>query len=214
MMLDIDEQKLRYKIKNIVDRYPENELNNKYLHFFFFEYLYKLQYEGEDRNRIFFWSVAPMYSIQFFNYALNIPDNQKKHHNLYREFLNKLSPEVARIRNANWHYPVTAKGRLIMEPAIKKTEAWFLNKLPSTFRKIIRQIVATKRKTYRSAPELEEYLINLFKTETMSRVFLDSGLKAIRSGDLTKGEFWNLLTLVAFISKTEKELKDSSIAVS
>ncbi len=209
--LDIDGQRLKDKIKNIVLQYPERDLNNKYLHFFLFEYLFKLQYEGEDRNRIFFWSVAPMYSISFFNYALNIPNNQKKYHSLYREFLNTLSPEIARIKNANWNYPVTSRRKRLI---LREIEAWCINKIPFTLRSMIRQKMSTKKTAYRIEPELKQYLINIFKTSpTISENFLNSGLETILSDEIPQLDFWNLLTIVAFINKIEKEFKGMSITV-
>ncbi len=208
--LDIDVQRLKDKIKNIVQQYPERDLTNKYFHFVFFEYLFKLQYEGEDRNRIFFWSVAPMYSISFFDYTLNIPNNQKKYHNLYREFLNALSPEIAKIRNSSWNYPVTSKTRVMLREIEKRS----FNKLPFTFRNIIYKIRAAKKETYRIDPELKEYLVNIFGTSaTISENFPNFGLKTILGDRIKESEFWNLLTIVAFINKTEKELKDRSITV-
>jgi len=121
-----------------------------------------------------------------------------------------LSPEIARIRNENWNYSVTAKGRLMW----KEIEKWSFNKLPLTFRNIIRQKRATKKKTYVIDPELEGYLIKIFKTSpTISETFLTSALQTILSDEIMGVEFWNLLTIVAFINKTEKELKGKPITV-
>lgn len=78
----------------------------------------------------------------------------------------------------------------------------------------MKKIRATETKTYKIAPELKEYLMNIYETlPTISENFLDSGLQTILSDEITEFEFWNLLTIVGFINKTEKELKGRSIAI-
>ena len=59
-------------------------------------------FEAEDIHRLYFWIVNPFYSIPFFNYAMNCPDEHKSQQALYREFLFKMSPLAAAIKNSNW----------------------------------------------------------------------------------------------------------------
>jgi asparagine synthase (glutamine-hydrolysing) len=54
-------------------------------------------------------SVTPFYSIKFFEYAMNCPDEIKKNYGLYRGFLLLLSPQSSAIDNANWERPITSK---------------------------------------------------------------------------------------------------------
>jgi asparagine synthase (glutamine-hydrolysing) len=91
-----------------LDSYPETATDRKYKHFFCLEVATKMYHEGEDRNRYFFWSISPFYSLDFFNYALNCPDRDKKEYRLYREFLGKLHPSLCSIDYANWQTPVTS----------------------------------------------------------------------------------------------------------
>ncbi len=91
--------------------YPENDFNYKYVHFTVYERGFKWLFEGEDRNRQFFWSVAPFFSINFFNYGMNCPDSLKANYKLYREFLLKLSPEAAAITNKDWGFSILSKKR-------------------------------------------------------------------------------------------------------
>jgi len=88
--------------------YPETSPDRKYKHFFCLEVATKMYHEGEDRNRHFFWSASPFYSFDFFNYALNCPDRDKKEYRLYREFLGQLHPGVGGIAYANWQAPITS----------------------------------------------------------------------------------------------------------
>jgi asparagine synthase (glutamine-hydrolysing) len=90
------------ELKNIISSYPESKPSQKLVHYLFFESNAKFSFEIEDLNRNYFWSVAPFYSIPFFSYVMNCPDEIKSQSNLYREFLLSLSPNIASIRNSNW----------------------------------------------------------------------------------------------------------------
>jgi len=85
--------------------YPERDLRSKYTHFMIHERGMKWLFEGEDRNRFYFWTAAPFYSIRFFVYAMNCPDNQKEHYLLYRRFLEKLSMRTTRVVHPDARLP-------------------------------------------------------------------------------------------------------------
>ncbi|MGH9988056.1 MAG: asparagine synthase-related protein, partial [Nitrososphaeraceae archaeon] len=55
-----------HDIRTQLSKYPEVKLAQKYIHFLMFERAFKWLFEGEDRNRCYFWSVAPFYSIPLF----------------------------------------------------------------------------------------------------------------------------------------------------
>ena len=84
-----------------IDSYPETTFNRRYAHFMVFERNYKWAFEGEDRNRHYFWSTTPFYSIHFFKYAMNCPEHQKYHLALYGKMMSKLSPAAATLGYAN-----------------------------------------------------------------------------------------------------------------
>jgi len=205
--LNIDTQEIRKAIKDIVEQYPEQNLNHKFLHFFFFDYLYKVQYEGEDRNRVFFWSVAPMYSIFFFNYVLNIPDYQKECHKLYKEFLISLSPEMAKIKNSNWGYSVISRESILKGRGMFKKELiWKLRRLLSLY---IPKIIKNNS-IYAIPPLLNRYIIDILKTSpTLSKLNLTSNLKMylLLEKNIEKVEFYNILTIISFISMIERNQK-------
>jgi asparagine synthase (glutamine-hydrolysing) len=57
-------------------------------------------FEGEDRNRFYFWSVAPFYALPFFRYAMSCPSRDKRDLRLYSAFLRELAPRLLDIPNA------------------------------------------------------------------------------------------------------------------
>lgn len=101
-VVNIKEVEIIQEIRDILLSYPEVSLGQKLVHYLFFESNVKFSFEIEDLNRYYFWSVAPFYSVPFFKYIMNCPDQQKTKLRLYREFLSEISPSIAEIKNSNW----------------------------------------------------------------------------------------------------------------
>lgn len=81
-------------VKETLLSYPEKSLKQKLVHFLMYEEDIKRYFEGEDRQRIFFWPGTPFYSPDFYNYIMNCPDNQKKRLYLYTSMLANLNLSV------------------------------------------------------------------------------------------------------------------------
>jgi asparagine synthase (glutamine-hydrolysing) len=79
--------------------YPEEQLGDKHVHFVLFERAFKWLFEGEDRNRQFFWSVAPFYAREAFVLAMKCPARSKIHYSLYRCFMESLNPDLVDIES-------------------------------------------------------------------------------------------------------------------
>jgi asparagine synthase (glutamine-hydrolysing) len=101
-------QDIKAELAEHLASYPETAPARQYKHFFCLEVATKMYHEGEDRNRHFFWSVTPFYSLEFFHYAMNCPDRDKEGYRLYREFLAQLNPAVAGIDYADWQAPLSS----------------------------------------------------------------------------------------------------------
>lgn len=133
----ITKEEILEEIKNHILSYPEEDPNQKYVHFRI-ERSFKRFFEAEDRNRCYFWSATPFTAIKFFSYAMNCPDEQKSMYRLYREVLLKLVPEAAAIDYANRKASITSikfkTDEFIAEylPAIQKINL----KIERNFKKI------------------------------------------------------------------------------
>lgn len=95
----------RHEIETVVlDRiqsYPGNNPTEKYAQFLFWERGGKWVLHGEDRNRYFFWTPAPFYSLPLVKYGMGVPDTQKRRNKLYRAFLNCIEPQIVAVKYAN-----------------------------------------------------------------------------------------------------------------
>jgi asparagine synthase (glutamine-hydrolysing) len=193
-----------------VNKYPELNYNQKYVQFVFSENCLKLQFEGEDRNRFYFWTVAPFYSSQFFYYVMNIPDRQKKYYKLYREFFNVISPETANIKNSNWNFPITSNRVYTNEFA-----KIILQNLPNFIRQALRRKYAPAKMRFRPNINLIDFIKECFDTSSLVSEFISrSETFRIINNNCNELQFYSLLTLIGYISEFEIQLENSPIKVS
>jgi asparagine synthase (glutamine-hydrolysing) len=87
----VSEESLLESIRERLATYPEPNPTDRFKHFLY-EWIYKFSFEGEDRNRYYCWSSAPLLSEPFVTYALQCPDEQKARFKLYRAFLQTVHP--------------------------------------------------------------------------------------------------------------------------
>lgn len=129
-LLDWTEDDFLHHLGGILNTYPESVPNNKSLHFILYEKVHQSFFEGEDRNRHFCWSTTPFYNLELFQYAMKIPDSQKRHYRLYRHFMDSLSPALARLpvdSGTHVHHPRFVAQKIFHEsfrstsPQIKST---------------------------------------------------------------------------------------------
>lgn len=105
-LLNIPKNSLKSHLIKHLDKYPERKLKNKHLRFMMMERGFKWLYEGEDRNRYYFPSISPFYSIAFYKLVMEVPHKLKYDFKLYTRFLNQISTPIANIPNANWNFSI------------------------------------------------------------------------------------------------------------
>lgn len=96
-LLPVSADSIRDSIEKQVTENPEESIPGKYSHFVLYDKMVNRGFEGEDRNRFFFWGASPFYSIDFFPYAQNCPVEQKRHFALYQEVFRLIAPELLSI---------------------------------------------------------------------------------------------------------------------
>lgn len=97
----ISKTALREHLATVVATYPEPDPVQKVIHFKFFERMYAWLFEAGDMNRCHLWNTSPYYTIEFFRYALAIPDEQKAGHELFAAWLSALDERLVEVENAN-----------------------------------------------------------------------------------------------------------------
>ncbi|WP_049927685.1 asparagine synthase-related protein [Halopiger goleimassiliensis] len=100
-MTGVPDAEIRSAVRSQLEGYPESTLTKQYLHFELFERGFSWLFEATDTNRNHSWTTSPYYALDVLEYAMNCPDEQKRRYRLFTAFLEELSPELTRIRNAN-----------------------------------------------------------------------------------------------------------------
>ena len=139
-LLGIDEKEIRDPIINHLESFPEEKYKDKYLHFIFNERDPNWVYDGEDRNRHFFWSVSPFFSLDFYKASIQTPSNYKKRNKIYLDLFDSILPEIGDILFANLQWPLKSY----------KTKLYLFSKdiynsFPKTIRTNIRKIFKKER---------------------------------------------------------------------
>ncbi len=194
-MTRISKKEIIDELKKNILTYPERNWDQKYVHFLIYEQCLKWCFEGEDRNRFYFWSVAPLLSISFFNFVMNCPDHLKSRHALYREFLLELYPQVCKINNADWNLPIISK-RLPIKLYLKSV-------FPLQYRKIIKQYLFMNSYPY----ENRSNILNCIKEQLNNSQSISDYLSCAAVNNImkrsNKSQINNLFTITSIIEELQ-----------
>ncbi len=199
----LDCSAIRKELVGTLEAYPEKEPSGKYVHFLIYERAVKWLFEGEDRNRFYFWTTSPFYSIRFFTYAMKCLDNQKRRYLLYRRFLENLSKMVTRVPEYASGFPLASRWLGLVRHAKLVLEQW----LPLGLKNVI-----MREGSYSARSPLVRCLQRQLRECTAITTSLsEDALKEIieHCQSYTKRELENLFTITSFIEYMET--KHSSI---
>lgn len=137
-LVQISEEAIIDELKNVLLLYPEKELDQKYVHFVIYGGSFKAIFEVEDRDRLYFWSTSPFYSVPVFKYVMNCSDDNKLSSALHREILRTLSPAAAVIDKSDYGCSIMSykfkviipflKSIIFRYPILKRTAALIVKK--------------------------------------------------------------------------------------
>lgn len=136
----ISPERLVRSIHDRLESYPEDSLEDRYVHWKVRERGLNWLNTGEDRTRGFLWTSTPFYSLPFFEYAMNVPDDQKSQNELQREFLTTLSRPLAEVDYYDYNAPITS-----LEFRIKKRAYTMMASHPRARKMGVRLLRSWKR---------------------------------------------------------------------
>lgn len=152
-LVGVEESDLRNQIFNSIKNLPGSNSGLKYEQFILRGRMKRYVCEGEDRNRKFFWSTSPFFSKKFFSLMMKIDPSLKSDHDFYRNFISKINPAIAEIRNEN-----LSKGKL----TINKGFYNFVKRLVNKF--LSRKLKESLKATFKSAKN-PSHLAKLYQNE-------------------------------------------------
>lgn len=104
----VSEERLRESVRERFEAYPETDPKNAYIHFMVRERGMNWLYQGEDRNRYYYWSVSPFYAQPFFKRAMRVPQDSKGGQ-FYRRFIDEFATELVDIEYVNFGAPINSR---------------------------------------------------------------------------------------------------------
>jgi len=184
-------------IREKLNRYPEQTMNNRYRHFIMAERLTNWNYQAEDRNRTYFWHATPFASFPYFSYAMSVPDCAKSNWKITEEFMRCLDPRILDIPYANWAAQITSLQRY-WGPFQRS----IYERLPAMTRIVIRD--HTFFRGLCISPELTTYLAQQITVLGERGKFFDTSLVAKIVKRCNIAEFNNILTILVYMNLTDK----------
>lgn len=159
---------IRQSVYNQLKSYDEVTSMGRIVHFITYERSVKLLFEGEDRNRFFFWSTTPFYDVEFFEHCMKLPQKYKSGLKFYKQFQQQLNPALMTI-------PDTTGQRL------NSGKYYFRTLLNERVRSANPELKQKLRSIINKGLALDEVLIqdleNLDFPAEIKDVFLTDGLK-------------------------------------
>jgi len=206
----ISSEQIREEITKILMDFPENDLNQKYVHFVIFERGNKRNFEGEDRNRFYFWSTSPFWSPKLFDYSMKIPDSYKKHLTLYRMFLERLDRNSLRTRYANWRWAGILPGTLsyYLLPRIQEAifQHSFLRKQLEKATKLT--VRAREEKKYNPNERIGDYKV-IRVPSYLGKFMSLHDVERLVNTNLSEEKFYALISIILYALILEDKQKRS-----
>jgi hypothetical protein len=132
--------------------------------------------EGQDRIRLFFWPLAPHYSIDYARFAFKIPNKQLANWKVYIGMLKALNPESVKIKYANFGIPLDSPLLPIYLPlrAIATSNDTFRRNLIGFLRFVRRpSSVGKKIAEQKGVTDLKSYYRNLIASDKTIQSYVD-----------------------------------------
>jgi asparagine synthase (glutamine-hydrolysing) len=198
-LVQISEEAIVEEIKRVLLQYPEKELDQKYVHFIIYSGSFKAIFEVEDRDRLYFWSTSPFYSIPVFKYVMNCSDVNKSSRALHREILMALSPAAATIDNSDYGCSIISYKFKVIIPFLKS----IILRYP-ILKKIAARIVRDKNRDV-----LDNKMIMCLKDQMKNCEHLSKYLSRAKLDDMAENPakyglhaVYHMFTIISLIEQT------------
>ena len=95
-ILKLNENDFYDHINKYFNKYPESSLQDRLKHMYF-EYYSKLVNAGENRHRLHFWTVQPLWAKDLFNFGMICVPSKYHDNDFFVRFLKLLSPNLLNV---------------------------------------------------------------------------------------------------------------------
>jgi asparagine synthase (glutamine-hydrolysing) len=181
-IVGVSEKELEKQIFSYIKELPGLTSSSKLEQFMIRARMKRYIFEGEDRNRNYFWSTTPFLSKDFFALMMSIDAEIKKQSTFYFNFISYLNQDVASIRNENF-----SKGKL----QIGKDLYYIIKQLSNQFlsrksKEYLKSIFKNSSAPSHSAKQYIEEIKGLLAiTNSLNTKTIDKNLNNYSTGQLS-----------------------------
>lgn len=206
---NLNERKFEENIRSEVARFPENTIQDKIKHLYF-EYYNKLVNGGEDRHRLFCWTVQPLWAKSLFYFENHEIQPKWINYGFFIDFLRALDPKSLRIpiygSKVNLNSSVSLKLfslKVNLKNLIRDNRYFFgLKAWLFTEMERFKRSDSTKMR-------IEQELVNACQSCKLVSSCLDvSAIKAFCNSRPKSISLYQLLTLVLYIEEIETKFRN------
>jgi asparagine synthase (glutamine-hydrolysing) len=196
-IIGVSEKELENQIFSYIENLPRKTSASKLEQFMISARMKRYIFEGEDRNRNYFWSTTPFLSKEFFSLMMSLDPEIKKEKNFYFDFISHLNQDIAAIRNENF-----SKGNL----QIGKGLYSFVKKLSNQFlsRKSKEYLKSILKNSSSPSNSAKQYIEEIKKLLPLNNL-MNSKIINDNLNDYSTGQLSLLLTYL----KVEEILNDN-----
>lgn len=114
-LTDQSEAAIRESVSDRVRSFPESTPQGRATHFLIRERGFNLDFHGEDRNRSYFWTHAPLQSWPLVRYLANVSKEQKYDYKLYKSVFDNVDPSMLEIPYQPYGEKLGSRKQLLKE---------------------------------------------------------------------------------------------------
>ncbi len=210
-ILNIDIQTFKHNFYSLLKEYPEDDLGYKIIHFRYYGQIFKKDIEGEDRNRCFFWTIAPFYSNQFVKYAMSIPFKYKKNMELYLKFLSTLNHEFSLFPR----FDVMSSAHLNKNQWIKSFLLGIYQYFPINIKNYLRRNLRSGYKvSLIDKTNCQKVIESFYLSDMLQEIFSEKSVENLKQKRYNYSQFNYLSTIFLYLKRIESQNLENDNIVS
>ncbi|WP_200531416.1 asparagine synthase-related protein [Halorubrum sp. LN27] len=191
----VTKKELISELVSCISSLPEENEEDRLQHFLTQERGFNMDFHGEDRNRSYVWTLAPLNSWPVIDHLMSIPKNQKFRYKLTKEVFNIINKDMIRIDYAPYNAPMGTYRQLFREKNFGIT---------SRFNKLKNKIPISSEKTSYENDPVVEYTNYLQSKNIDENIALDQMERVLNMGSSEK---YTILTVLAIIEDLEDDIQ-------
>ena|GEM_PF-932425 len=218
-ILRLDERAFLGGVEDYLNSYSESNMSDRLKHFYF-EYYNNLVNAGENRERLHFWTVQPLWAKNLFAFEMKRIPLRYIDYLFYIDFMNAVAPRLSKAPIYGSDLKLDSRAGLILWHLKEKIKAILtdniyvhkLKKYTPRLRKRIRSVVFNKGQPTEEHKKRIEIIRQMRVESNRFSSYLDEGsICNFLQEDHRLGNAYQLMTLMLYFREVNKRFGDKLI---